>query len=122
MPGALGKSYEDGELIMRQGEEGDCMYVIQEGKVEISVTVDGSPVVLATRGEGEFVGEMAIFDRELRSADVRALGKAKLLTVDKKNLLSRINADPSLAFRLIQTLTGRVRELTAEIARLKSGR
>ena len=62
MPGALGKSYEDGELIMRQGEEGDCMYVIQEGKVEISVNVDGARVVLAMRGEGEFVGEMAIVE------------------------------------------------------------
>lgn len=121
MAGALGKTYDDGELIVRQGDEGNCMYVIQEGKVEISVTVNGENVVVATRGEGEFIGEMAIFDREVRSANARAKGQARLLTVDKKNLLARINSDPSLAFRLIQTLTGRVRELTDETARLKSG-
>ena len=122
MSGALGKVYADGEYIMRQGEDGTCMFVIQEGEVEIVRQAGGKEVVLATRGAGEFVGEMAIFQKETRSADVRAKGNAKLLTVDRKNLLARIQDDPSVAFRLIETLAGRVRELTQEVAELRTSR
>jgi CRP-like cAMP-binding protein len=62
---------------------------------------------------------MAIFDREVRSATLRAAGEARLLTIDKKNFLKRINKDPSLAFRLVQSMSSRVRDLSAEITRLK---
>lgn len=117
--GALGREYGDGEFIIRQGDVGDCMYVIQDGEVEIVATHGGQPVRLALRGKGEFVGEMALFEREVRSADVRAVGTARVLTVDRKNLLRRIQEDPSLAFRMIETLAHRLRELTKEIAQLK---
>ena len=66
--GTLGKTYRDGEIIARQGEVGDCMFVIQEGRVDIVVQEDGVETVLRTANVGEFIGEMAIFDREVRSA------------------------------------------------------
>jgi CRP-like cAMP-binding protein len=53
--GALGKVYQDGEVIIRQGEVGDCMYVIQEGKVVILVEQNGREVPLAERDEGDFI-------------------------------------------------------------------
>ena len=117
--GQLGKVYKDGEVIVRQGEVGDCMFVIQEGQVEIVSRSANEDVRLAVRGKGEFVGEMSLFDSEVRSADVRALGEARLLTVDRKNLMSRVHEDPSLAYRLLQTLTRRVRELSDEVVRLR---
>jgi CRP-like cAMP-binding protein len=119
--GALGKVYQDGEIIVRQGEVGDCMYVIQEGQVEVVLEKDGEEVRLAVRGEGEFFGEMAIFEREVRMATVRALGQARVLTIDKKNFLRRIHEDPSLAYRIVQTMSHRIRELSAEVAQLKGG-
>jgi CRP-like cAMP-binding protein len=119
--GALGKVYQEGEVIVRQGEVGDCMYVIQEGQVEVMLEKDGEEVRLAVRGEGEFFGEMAIFEREVRMATVRALGQARVLTIDKKNFLRRIHEDPSLAYRIVQTMSRRIRELSAEVAQLKGG-
>ena len=119
--GALGKVYQDGEVIVRQGEVGDCMYVIQKGQVEVMLEKGGEEVRLAVRGEGEFVGEMAIFEREVRMATVRALGQARVLTIDKKNFLRRIHKDPSLAYRIVQTMSRRIRELSAEVAQLKGG-
>ena len=95
------------------------MYVIQEGKVVILVEQHGREVPLAERDEGDFIGEMAIFDRDVRSATVRALGEVRVLTVDKKNFLRRIHQDPSLAFRIVETMSFRIRELTDENARLK---
>jgi CRP-like cAMP-binding protein len=117
----LGRSYADGEMIVTQGESGDCMYVIQEGEVEVFVRRDGRDIPIAVRKSGEFFGEMAIFEREKRSASVRARGPARVLTVDRKQLLSRIQDDPSLAYRVIQTLSSRLRELGDEVAKLKSG-
>lgn len=118
--GELGKSYNDGEIITRQGDVGDCMYVIQQGSVQVLVEKDGVETPLRVAKEGEFMGEMAIFDHEERSATLRAIGEARLLTIDKKNFLKRIHNDPSLAFRLVQTMSMRIRELSSEIARLKS--
>jgi CRP-like cAMP-binding protein len=119
--GALGKIYTDGELIIRQGEIGDCMFVIQEGKVEVVLEENGKEIPLAIRGEGEFFGEMAIFEREVRMATVRAKGQARVLTVDKKNFMRRIHEDPSLAFRLVETMSRRIRELSNEVAQYKGG-
>ena len=118
--GELGKIYQDGELIIRQGEAGDCMFVIQQGQVEILGEQDGNEIRLAVRDEGEFLGEMAIFEREVRSATVRALGQVRVLTVDKKNNLQRIHEDPSLAYRMIQTMSRRIRELSGEVVRLNN--
>jgi CRP-like cAMP-binding protein len=117
--GTLGKVYEGGEVVVRKGDTGDSMYVIQEGQVEVLVEKDGKEVRLRVLGEGEFIGEMSIFEREVRSATVRALGTARLLTVDKKGLLRRIHEDPSLAFRILETMSKRIRDLTNEVVRLK---
>lgn len=117
--GELGKIYQDGEVIVRQGEVGDCMYVVQEGKVEVVLETEGREIRLAELGEGELIGEMAIFDREVRMATVRAFGKARVLTVDERNFLRRVHEDPSLAYRLVRTMSQRIRELTAEVARLQ---
>lgn len=118
--GELGKVYHDGEVIICEGDEGSCMFVIQEGKVEVLIAgEDDREIRLGIRGEGEFFGEMAIFDRDVRSATVRALGNARVLTVDKKNFMRRVHEDPSLAFRLVETMSHRIRELGEEVARLQ---
>lgn len=115
----LGKTYRDTEIIIKQGEQGDCMYVIQEGLVEIVKETDRGEVLLAIRSQGEFFGEMAIFEHEQRSATVRAIGDAQVLTIDKKSLLRRIHEDPSLAFHLIQAMSARIRKMSDEVAEFK---
>lgn len=115
--GGLGKSYHNGEIIVKQGEPGDCMYVIQHGQVEVILEKEGSSVTLCTLREGDFFGEMAIFEKKPRSATVRALGDARVLSVDKKNFLSRVHDDPSIAFRLVQTLSRRIRDMDEGVGR-----
>ena len=112
--GGLGKVYQDGEVIIKQGEEGNCMYIIQEGKVEIIREKDGKEIRISVIGEGDFVGEMAIFESEVRSATVRALGEVRLLTVDKRNFLRRVHEDPSIAYRLVNSLIERIRDLNTQ--------
>jgi CRP-like cAMP-binding protein len=117
--GALGRVYLDGEVIIRQGDVGDCMFVIQEGQVEVLAESEGEEVRLNVLDAGDFFGEMAVVEREVRAATVRALGAARILTVDRKNFLRRIHEDPSLAYRLVQTMSRRIRELDKEVARLR---
>jgi CRP-like cAMP-binding protein len=115
--GALGKIYKDGEVIIHQGSTGDSMYVIQGGRVEVVQHSDsGEEQHLAFLERGDFFGEMAVFEKETRSATVRASGEARVLRIDKKTLLTRIRDDPLLAINLLKTMSHRVRELNTEVA------
>jgi CRP-like cAMP-binding protein len=116
--GALGKVYHDGEVIVRQRDRGDCMYVIQEGAVEVFREEAGGEVPLAVLRERDFFGEVPLLERANRTATVRARGPVRVLTVDKKTFVRRMHEDPGLAYRLLQTLSRRVRELDDEVAAL----
>lgn len=94
--------------------------MIQEGLLEILSENDGRETRLRVAGNGELIGEMAVFERQVRTATVRALGEARVLTVDRQNFLRRINEDPTLAFRLVETISRRLRELSLEVVRLKA--
>jgi CRP-like cAMP-binding protein len=118
LTGDLGKLYKDGEIIIRQGEEGNCMYVIQEGQVEVFLQEGDIELQLVILKEGEFFGEMALVDCEVRTASVRALGLTRVITIDKKNFLRNIHENPILALRLAEVLSQRIRDLNDEISRL----
>ena len=120
--GELGKEYKDGDIIIKQGESGNSMYVIQSGEVEVLRDNNGAQVRLAVRKAGDFFGEMALFSKEERSATIRSLGEARVLTVDRKNLLNSIQKDPSLAFRIIETLSKRIRDISEEIVSYKANK
>ncbi len=115
---ALGNLYQPVDVLLRQGEVGECMYVIQQGQVALVREQDGEEVFLGVRSEGEILGEMAIFEKEVQMATARALSPVRVLTVDKKNFLGRIHQDPSLAYRLFQLMSRRVRELSQQVTML----
>lgn len=117
--GALGTEYGDGEVICRQGEPGDRMYVVQAGRALVVHEANGREVQLTELSAGDVFGEMAIFDRKPRSATVRAKGPARVLTLDKRAFLRGVHEDPSLAYRILREMSQRVRRLTEEVSRLK---
>jgi cAMP-binding proteins - catabolite gene activator and regulatory subunit of cAMP-dependent protein kinases len=117
--GALGKEYDDGEIICRRGEIGDCMYVVQAGQVEVVQEESGQEVVIGNLRPGAIFGEMAIIDRQPRSATVRAKGQARVLTLDKRAFLRRVHEDPSLAFQILQQMSQRIRQSDQELSRLR---
>ena len=84
--------YEQGEVIMRQGEIGETFYVIETGRLRVSVEENGEETVVAERGRGEYVGEIALLMDVPRTATVTALTQAHLLTLhraDFERLVSR---------------------------------
>jgi Amt family ammonium transporter len=107
----LGQEYSNHEVIVAEGDKGDSMYVVQSGKVEVVQTgEDGDEQQVRTLKAGEFFGEMAIFEDEVRSATVRAVGEARVLEVDKKTVERRIQDNPQLAVNMMKTMSSRLRD------------
>jgi len=118
----LGRIFADGEVIVHQGEVGNEMFVIQSGKVGVFIESDSEEKFLRHLTAGEVFGELALFDRQVRSATIKAVGTAQVLTLDKRTMLRRFYEDPSLAYKVVETLTHRVRQLTDELTEARSAR
>jgi CRP/FNR family transcriptional regulator, cyclic AMP receptor protein len=118
----LGRIYSDGEIIFREGDAGDALYVIQSGKITITKKATSGELVIATLQSGEIFGEMALFDGLPRSATARASGNARILTVDKKRLFSTISRDPTLVFKLVESMSQRIRTLDEELMRFRKSK
>ena len=118
--GDLGKVYRDGDTIVREGDPGNSMYVIQDGKVEVVRSLNGKAVRLAVLGQGDFFGEISLFRNEKRSATVRAMGDVRVITVERRIFLRRLNEDVTLAFQIFQTMASRIKEMNSELVVLKS--
>jgi CRP/FNR family cyclic AMP-dependent transcriptional regulator len=111
----LGRLYRDGEVVIKKGDEGSCLFVIQEGKVEVFDEKGNKEIKIAEFGASEFFGEMGLFEKDVRSCTVRAMGNTKILTIDKKNFYKTIQKDPTLAYRLLQKMSSRIRELNKKV-------
>ena len=119
MSDVLGRVYQPGQDIVREGEAGDCMYVIQQGEAEVLRGPDGQQTVVDRMGEGDIFGEIAIVEKTVRTSTVRALTEVHAITVDRETFLRRVKEDPMLALNVLRVVAGRVRRLDSEIARLK---
>ena len=115
----LGKVYSDGEIIFQEGEKGEEMYVIQAGKVIITKSTHSGEVTIATLEAGEVFGEMALFDKMPRSATALAEEETRILTVDKRKFFSSISRDPTLAFKILESMSQRLRKINNEFTQMK---
>jgi CRP/FNR family cyclic AMP-dependent transcriptional regulator len=118
----LGRIFSDGEVIFREGDPGDCMYVILEGKIRITKDGPSGDVQLVTLQEGELFGEISFFDRLPRASTATSVGKSYILTVDKKMFFSNITRDPTIAFKVLEAMSSRMRRLNSEYMKLNAER
>jgi uncharacterized membrane protein len=106
-----------GTFLVRAGEEGDAMYVIERGKVRICVrTTQGHELTLTELGRGEFFGEMALLDGQRRSADAVVSEDARLAVLSREHFLSFVRSSPNVALGLLSALANRLRH-TDELLR-----
>lgn len=106
---------KQGETIFKEGDDGDCMYVIVEGQVQIVRNWGKSPVNLATLRDGAFFGEIAILHRTTRTATAVAVTDVVLLTVEGADLGRLLAQRPDLGERMIRTLTRRLEHTTNQV-------
>ena len=108
------KAYSAGETIFKENDEGDALYIIVSGGVRV-VKEGDRQVVLAMLQEREYFGEMALLDREPRSASVEVQRDATLLVINRDDFQRLLLARPEIAFSLLKTLSGRLRETEAKL-------
>lgn len=94
------------ETIFNEGDQGDAMYLIVDGKVK----VHAGDKVLAELGTSQCVGEMAILDAEPRSASITALTDLTLLKINREDFSEILGEKPEISRGIIKVLTGRLRE------------
>jgi small-conductance mechanosensitive channel/CRP-like cAMP-binding protein len=104
--------YPAGGAVVRQGDEGDSLFVVAEGRVDVSVrAVAGGPEQsLATLGSGDYFGEMSLLTGAPRSATIRASEETRLVVLRKEALRPLLVADPTVLERLSKTLARRQAE------------
>ena len=108
--------------LFRMGDSGDSMYLIESGRVRISVRdADGSDVTLAELAGGDFFGEMALLDGKPRSADATILEDACLAILSRDNFISFVRANPDVALKMLSAITHRLRR-TDELLRQRVSR
>ncbi len=113
----LGKIYRDDALICRQGELGECLYVIGEGQAEVIVRRGDKEFCLGVLEAGDFFGEAELLEPGVRPATLRAVGAAVVLTVDKRTFLHQLHEDPSFAVKIIRRMARRIRHLEQALMR-----
>lgn len=94
------------ETIFKEGDQGDAMYLIVDGKVKVHT----GDKVLAELGTSQCVGEMAILDAEPRSASITALTDLTLLKINREDFSEILGEKPEISRGIIKVLTGRLRE------------
>ena len=88
---ALEETYEDGEIIFKEGNSGDWVYVVLSGAIEISKVVEGTKFVLSILKPGEVFGELALIGAVRRTATTRAIGKTTVGIIDRAFLDREFN-------------------------------
>lgn len=104
----FGREYSPGEVLFREGEAGEVMFVIQSGAVRISKSIGGVDKTLAVLGPGEFLGEMAILNGRPRTATATVVEPARCLLIEAKTLESMVARNAEIALRLIKKLAKRL--------------
>jgi small-conductance mechanosensitive channel len=108
-------TYAPGETIIRAGEEGDSMFVVHHGNVAVQIDDNGQPRTVATLGEGDFFGEMALLTGEPRTAHVVAAKETEVLEISHEAMKSVFKSNPQLVETLGQTIAQRRAGLAASV-------
>ncbi|HEU4871584.1 MAG TPA: DUF1003 domain-containing protein [Pyrinomonadaceae bacterium] len=96
--------------LFQQGDKGDGMYLIESGRVRISIRDDDKQeLTLAELAQGDFFGEMSIIDGRQRSADAQVIEDARLAILSRDAFLSFVRTNPDVALEMLSALTDRLR-------------
>jgi CRP/FNR family cyclic AMP-dependent transcriptional regulator len=108
--------------LFHTGDKGDAMYLVENGRVRISVKdADGSLVTLAELARGDFFGEMALIDGQPRSADATVVEDARFAILSRENFLAFVRGNPDIALKMLSAVTHRLRR-TDELLRQRVSR
>lgn len=113
------RQFDKGQLIIREGDKGDAMFLLLNGRVKVYVSDNhGKEFILAVLDSGEYVGELALIDDERRTATVETEEDSTFLVLRKEDFLQLLHQSPAIQLKLLTHLVGRVRNLTESVKNL----
>jgi CRP-like cAMP-binding protein len=113
------RDYEPGDLIFKEDEQADQMYILLQGSVDLKMKVDRGEAVLKTvNTPNDFFGEMALLDDRPRSASAVATKKTRVLTVDGQTFETMILTNGKFALKIIKVLAERIRRSNDQVSDL----
>lgn len=115
-------SYSAGQILFRQGDEGDAAYVILSGTAEVLVESEGGQIKVAELEPNSIVGEIAILCNVSRTATVRAAAPLEALRIRKEHFLRLLTEFPEMTIEILRVLAERLSHTTTELADARSGR
>jgi CRP-like cAMP-binding protein len=114
------QSYGQGDLVFREGDTGDRLYILLTGTMHVYVEREGKPIIYATLQAGECFGEMALLEEVPRSATVRATVPSLCLTLAKEDFLELIQRHPPMALGVMKSLCQRLHHANAMLQQYPS--
>lgn len=116
---AIEKTFEKGEMIFFEGDEGKGFYIVVEGQAKVfKSSSEGKEQILHVLGPGEPFGEVAVFAGRSFPANAMALSKSRLLFFPRQAFSDLIAGNPSLALNMLAVLSMRLRQFTVQIENL----
>ncbi len=120
-------SFDDGEVLFREGDRADAAYVIMSGEVEIVADTGGTQFIAGTLGKNQLFGELAVLTKEPRSATLRAKGELLALRIGEDIFLKLLAENPEVALDVMRQLSEKlvrshhqVEELKGELEKLQA--
>ncbi|GAB1584486.1 MULTISPECIES: cyclic nucleotide-binding domain-containing protein [Phyllobacteriaceae] len=114
-------SYGPGQILFRQGDEGDAAYVILSGTADILVESESGPIKIAEAEPNSIVGEISILCDVSRTATVRASGPLEVLRIRKDHFLRLLREFPEITIEILRVLADRLSHTTAELIDARNG-
>ncbi len=114
------KKLKKGDIIFREGDASDAMYVIKSGMIDITKTKGSKDIVLATLKAGEMLGEMAFFDNKPRSAGARAATDAEVIMLPFASLHAQFKTFPEWLKAMVKTVNSHLRGANQKIKNLET--
>ena len=108
-------TFEPGDVILEEGEEGDSFYLIEDGEVEVSTNLSGKTVVLATLTRGAIFGEVSAFSGKPRTATVTAASLVEAYRFENQELKTLLERSPEVREELQAMVLGRARDTIEKI-------
>ncbi len=114
------KKLSKGDILFREGDPSDAMYVIKAGRIAITKSKGSGEIVLAEKKAGEMLGEMAFFDDKPRSAGAKAMLDAEVIALPFSALHAQFKTFPEWLKAMVRTVNGQLRDANARIKNLES--
>jgi signal transduction histidine kinase len=112
------RHFETGREIFKEGDPGDGVYILKSGQVEISAVIGGHQRhIFSVLAPGDFFGEMAVLDRQPRSACAVAKAQTEVYFVPREEMVALLTRSPDLCLTLLQEISRRIREFNQQYVR-----